>query len=64
MNIDCVAMFVSQNYEIDSLCYFVKLSYQYWKTVGEDDIFDEEWKSAVELIIKTWRIEQDHAGIP
>ena len=49
------------NYEIDSLCYFVKLSYDYWKLTGISDIFDEQWKSAVNLIIKTWRIEQDHS---
>jgi meiotically up-regulated gene 157 (Mug157) protein len=22
------------NYEIDSLCYFIKLSYDYWKATG------------------------------
>lgn len=48
------------NYEIDSLCYFVKLSYQYWRTTGISDIFDVEWKSAAQLVIDTIRKEQDH----
>ncbi|CAH1789981.1 unnamed protein product [Owenia fusiformis] len=50
------------NYEIDSLCYFIRLSYYYWKSVGEDFIFESEWKKAVEIIIDTWITEQYHSS--
>ncbi len=49
-----------RKYEIDSLCYPVKLSYDYWKATGNAHIFDENYRSAVEKIIKTFRTEQYH----
>ena len=45
---------------MDSQCYFVKLSYDYWKATGINALFDVEWKGAVEKIIETWLIEQNH----
>eukprot|EP01128_Nolandella_sp_AFSM9_P007087 TRINITY_DN3789_c0_g1_i1.p1 TRINITY_DN3789_c0_g1~~TRINITY_DN3789_c0_g1_i1.p1 ORF type:complete len:630 (-),score=113.66 TRINITY_DN3789_c0_g1_i1:2000-3889(-) len=48
------------DYEPDSLCYFVRLSYRYWKTTEISDLFDEEWLKTVELIIDTLTLEQSH----
>ncbi|MEZ5425721.1 MAG: glycoside hydrolase family 125 protein [Pyrinomonadaceae bacterium] len=47
-----------RKWEVDSLCYAIRLSHQYWKATGDLSAFDEEWKSAMGLIIKTFRTEQ------
>ena len=47
-----------RKWEIDSLCYVMRLSYHYWKTTGDTSIFDEDWKNAMLLILKTFREQQ------
>jgi meiotically up-regulated gene 157 (Mug157) protein len=47
-----------RKWEIDSLCYSVRLSYGYWKATGDRSPFDKDWKSAAQLIIKTFRQQQ------
>ena len=32
-----------RKYELDSLCYPVKLSYQYYKETGDKSIFDQQY---------------------
>jgi meiotically up-regulated gene 157 (Mug157) protein len=49
-----------RKYEIDSLCYPVQLSYLYWKNAGVTSHFSAEWKNAAELIMQTFRTEQQH----
>ena len=46
-----------RKWEIDSLCYPVRLAYGYWKTTGDTSVFDDDWKRAMKLIYKTF-IEQ------
>lgn len=46
-----------RKWEIDSLCYVIRLAYQYWKVTGDSSIFDENWTSAINKILKTF-IEQ------
>jgi uncharacterized protein len=46
-----------RKWEIDSLCYPIRLAYHYWKTTGDTNCFDEDWLLAMKLIIKTF-IEQ------
>ena len=36
-----------RKWEIDSLCYPLRLAYHYWKTTGDASIFDEEWIQAI-----------------
>ena len=33
-----------RKYEIDSLCYPVRLAYGYWKTTGDVSVFDTTWR--------------------
>lgn len=33
-----------RKWEIDSLCYVMRLSYNYWKTTGDSSVFDADWK--------------------
>lgn len=47
-----------RKWEIDSLCYPVRLSYGYWKTTGDISIFDKVWREASKLIVKTFREQQ------
>lgn len=34
-----------RKWEIDSLCYPIRLAYQYWKVTGDTSVFDQEWKN-------------------
>jgi len=47
-----------RKWEIDSLCYPIRLSYKYWKMTGDNTPFDAKWKSAVALILKTFKEQQ------
>jgi meiotically up-regulated gene 157 (Mug157) protein len=51
-----------RKWEVDSLCYVIRLSYQYWKTTGDASAFDNEWQRAMRLIYATFRTEQLRAG--
>ncbi|MDP4164958.1 MAG: glycoside hydrolase family 125 protein, partial [Bacillota bacterium] len=47
-----------RKWEIDSLCYPVRLAYNYWKTTGDTSVFDADWQKAVQLIHKTFVQQQ------
>lgn len=47
-----------RKWEVDSLCYVIRLAYQYWKTTGDASAFDAEWQNAMRLIVKTFKVEQ------
>lgn len=47
-----------RKWEIDSLCYPIRLAYQYWKITGDDEPFDIDWIKAVELTVKTFKEQQ------
>lgn len=51
-----------RKWEIDSLCYPLRLAYQYWKTTGDTSVFDEEWLLAIGNIVKTFREQQRKDG--
>jgi meiotically up-regulated gene 157 (Mug157) protein len=47
-----------RKWEIDSLCYPIRLSYAYWKKAGHTAPFDDEWKDAIGIIVKTFKEQQ------
>jgi len=47
-----------RKWEIDSLCYPVRLAYNYWKTTGDTSVFDKEWQRAARLIYQTFTEQQ------
>jgi len=49
-----------RKYEIDSLCYPVRLAYKYWKSTGKTAVFDDAFRDALYTILKVWRVEQRH----
>lgn len=51
-----------RKYEIDSLCYPIRLAYQYWLLTGDDSIFDEEWLKAIANVLKTFKEQQRKGG--
>jgi meiotically up-regulated gene 157 (Mug157) protein len=51
-------MLHERKWELDSLCYTIRLSYNYWKTTGDTKPFDADWLKAVRLILKTCKEQQ------
>jgi meiotically up-regulated gene 157 (Mug157) protein len=51
-----------RKWEIDSLCYPIRLGYQYWKITGDNQPFDAQWRQAIALIVNTFREQQRKAG--
>ena len=52
-----------RKYEIDSLCYPVRLAYWYWLVTGDDSIFGDVWMQAAKNILKTFREQQRKDGL-
>lgn len=47
-----------RKWEIDSLCYPIRLSYHYWKTTADTSCLDTDWANAMTTVIKTFREQQ------
>ena len=51
-----------RKWEIDGLCYVIRLSYHYWKMTGDVSHFDADWQKAMKLIVKTFKEQQRKEG--
>lgn len=51
-----------RKWEIDSLCYVIRLSYGYWKAIGVAGCFDSTWVAAMRLIVETFTVQQRKDG--
>ena len=51
-----------RKWEIDSLCYPIRLSHGYWKETGDTTAFDENWVKAMNLIVQTFTEQQRFHG--
>lgn len=47
-----------RKWEIDSLCYPIRLAYKYWKLTGDTSPFDLRWDASVQTILRTFREQQ------
>ena len=47
-----------RKWEIDSLCYTVRLAYHYWKLTGDTSVFSSDWEKAAGLILRTFKEQQ------
>ncbi len=47
-----------RKWELDGLCYVIRLSYEYWKKTGDASCFDTDWQNAMKLIVKTFHEQQ------
>lgn len=51
-----------RKWEIDSLCYPIRLAYHYWKTTGDTSPFNEAWRMAISATLKTFKEQQRKDG--
>ena len=51
-----------RKWEVDSLCYVVRLSYKYLELTGDGSVFGNDWDETMKLIVKTFRTEQRKDG--
>ena len=51
-----------RKWELDSLCYTIRLAYGYWQATGDTSPFDARWKHAVVAILKTFKDQQRKNG--
>jgi meiotically up-regulated gene 157 (Mug157) protein len=51
-----------RKYELDSLCYPIRLAHGYWKATGDTSPFDARWKKAMQLVLQTMRVQQRKEG--
>lgn len=51
-----------RKWEIDSLCYPIRLAYRYWKLSGDTAPFDAAWRDAIKLTVQTFREQQRKDG--
>lgn len=52
-----------RKWEIDSLCYPIRLAYFYWKVTGDTGIFDADWIKAITLVLQTFKEQQRKEGL-
>jgi len=51
-----------RKWELDSLCYAIRLSYGFWKATDDISCFGEDWRKASMLIFKTFKEQQRKQG--
>lgn len=52
-----------RKYELDSLCYPIRLAYGYWKRTGGTQPFDAQWHDAMRVVVRTMREQQRKHGL-
>jgi uncharacterized protein len=51
-----------RKWELDSLCYPIRISYGYWRATGDTSPFDATWRAAMKLVVETMRVQQRRQG--
>jgi meiotically up-regulated gene 157 (Mug157) protein len=51
-----------RKWEIDSLCYPIRLAHGYWQATGDTAPFDDDWHAAMRTVLKTFREQQRKDG--
>lgn len=47
-----------RKWEIDSLCYPIRLAHSYWQATGDREPFDDDWRNAMHRVLQTFREQQ------
>lgn len=47
-----------RKWEVDSLCYVLRLAHGYWRATGRTDVYDATWKAAAWKIVDTFKTQQ------
>jgi meiotically up-regulated gene 157 (Mug157) protein len=51
-----------RKWEVDSLCYPIRLAHGYWRATGDTAPFDAEWREAMRAVVRTFREQQRKEG--
>jgi meiotically up-regulated gene 157 (Mug157) protein len=51
-----------RKWELDSLCYPIRLAYGYWRATGDLSPFDDQWIAAMARVVETLRVQQRKDG--
>jgi meiotically up-regulated gene 157 (Mug157) protein len=51
-----------RKWEVDSLCYPIRLAHGYWRETGDTRPFDGQWKEAAWTVVRTFRVQQRKQG--
>ncbi|HEY9132701.1 MAG TPA: glycoside hydrolase family 125 protein [Dyella sp.] len=51
-----------RKWEIDSLCYPIRLAYGYWQATGDRTPFDDSWHAAMRKVVQTFKEQQRKDG--
>ncbi len=51
-----------RKWEVDSLCYPIRLAYHYWRTTNDPSPLGATWREAILLTLKTFREQQRKTG--
>ncbi len=51
-----------RKWEVDSLCYPIRLAHRYWRTTGDTTPFGVPWQRAMQLVVQTFREQQRKRG--
>ena len=51
-----------RKWEIDSLCYPIRLACGYWQATGDTEPFDDDWRTAMHRVLETFREQQRKHG--
>ena len=51
-----------RKWEIDSLCWTIRIAHGYWQATGDRAPFDDDWRAAMRLVLETFRTQQRQHG--
>ena len=51
-----------RKWEVDSLCYPMRLAHGYWQATGDTAPFDDDWRAAMHRVLATFREQQRKHG--
>ena len=51
-----------RKWEVDSLCWTIRLAHGYWKATGDRTPFDDDWRAAMRSVLATFRVQQRKHG--
>ncbi len=52
-----------RKWEVDSLCYPIRLAHGYWQISGDTTPFDDRWAEAMRTVLRTFREQQRKDGL-
>ncbi|WP_329743253.1 glycoside hydrolase family 125 protein [Dyella sp. A6] len=51
-----------RKWEIDSLCWSIRMAHGYWRATGDREPFDDDWRASMQRVLATFREQQRKHG--